>query len=110
MIKIVPTVVYGQPFYFMQSRIIEIPTGIVVDTLQEFLEALQNVDASAIYNHVFEARLRDRRGRSDFAIWIDEVLQKNDLADKFEKVDSYMYSLEGLRLKLIQLCKQELKK
>jgi hypothetical protein len=108
-IKIVPAVVYGQPFYFMQSRIIEVPTGIAVDNLQEFLEALQNVDASAIYNHVFEARLRDRRGRSDFAIWIDEVLQKKDLADKFEKVDSYMYSLEGLRLRLLELCKQELK-
>ena len=109
-IKIVPAVVYGQPFYFMQSRIIEVPTGITVNNLEGFLEALKTVDASAIYNHVFEARLRDRRGRSDFSIWIKEGLALEDLADKFERVDSYMYSLEGLRVKLIDLCKQELGK
>ncbi len=109
-IKIVPAVVYGQPFYFMQSQIIEIPTGVTVSNLEEFLGALQTIDASAIYNHVFEARLRDRRGRSDFSIWIDEVLDKRGLADKFEKIDSYMYSLESLRVKLVELCKQELEK
>lgn len=108
--KIVPTVVYGQPFYFMQSHIIEVPTGAAAVNLQEFLEILQIIDASAIYNHVFEARLRDRRGRSDFSIWIDEVLHRKELADKFEQIDSYMYSLEGLRATLLKLCKQELGK
>lgn len=108
-IKIVPTVVYGQPFYFMKSQIIEISTGLVVNSLQEFTEALKTVDASAIYNHIFEARLRDRRGRSDFSIWLDEVLGLKELAEKFEKVDSYMYSLEGLRGKLLELCIKESK-
>lgn len=109
-IKIVPGVVYGQAFYFMQSKIIEVPTGPSVSNLDEFYQALKTVDASAIYNHVFEARLRDRRGRSDFSIWLDEVLKRKELADKFEKIDSYMYSLEGLRTKLIELCKQEVEK
>ena len=106
-IKIVPSVIYGQPFYFMQSRIIEVSTGIAVSNLREFFEELKTVDASAVYNHVFEARLRDRRGRSDFSIWIEEVLNMKELADKFEKMDSYMYSLEGLRTRLLDLCKQE---
>ena len=109
-IKIVPTVVYGQPFYFMQSRIIEVPTGASVNNLDEFIEALKTVDASAIYNHVFEARLRDRRGRSDFALWIEEALNLKNLADKIEMIDSYMYSLEGLKSKLLNLCKSEFKK
>ncbi|MBL7081247.1 MAG: hypothetical protein ISS44_01575 [Candidatus Omnitrophica bacterium] len=109
-IKIVPSVTYGQPFYFMQSRIIEVPTGITVSNLGEFLEALKIVDASAVYNHIFEARLRDRKGRSDFSIWVEEVLNIKELADKIEKVDSYMYSLEGLRARLLHLCKQEFEK
>lgn len=108
--KIVPSVMYGQPFHFMQSRIIEVSTGITVSNLQEFFEALKTVDASALYNHVFEARLRDRRGRSDFSIWMEEVLNMKELADKFEMVDSYMYTLEGLRSKLLDLCKKELEK
>lgn len=108
-IKTIPTVVYGQPFYFMQSKIIEIDTGIAVNNLKEFVEGLKVVDASAIYNHIFEARLRDQKGRSDFAIWIDEVLKKPQLAEKLEAIDSYMYSLEGLREKFIYFCEEELK-
>ncbi len=104
----VPAVVYGQPFYFMQSHIIEVPTGVSVAGLPEFTEVLKTIDASAIYNHVFEARLRDKKGRSDFALWIEQVLGARDLADKFEMVDSYMYSLEGLRKKLLGLCDVQL--
>ena len=106
--KIIPSVTYGQPFHFMQSKIIEIPTGIQAGNLEDFIDALKVIDASAIYNHTFEARLRDKKGRSDFAIWFEEVLGRNDLADKFERVDSYMYSLEGLRLKFLELCRKEL--
>jgi len=106
-IHIIPSVVYGQPFYFMKSKIIEVPTDIGVSTFQEFKEALKSIDASAIYNHIFEARLRARKGRSDFSIWLEEALGKKELAGKFEMVDSYMYSLEGLRDKLLELCEGE---
>lgn len=109
-IKIVPSIVYGQPFHFMQSRIIEVPTGVIASNLEGFSEALKTVDASAIYNHIFEARLRDRLGRSDFSIWIEQILGRKELADKFEALDSYMYSLEGLREKLVYLCQEELGK
>jgi hypothetical protein len=107
-IKTNPAVIYGQPFYLMNSKIIEIPTNIEVKTLKEFREALAVVDASAVYNHVFEARLRVRKGRSDFAIWVEEVLGLKALADRIERIDSYMYSLEGLRAKILSLCDQEL--
>lgn len=106
--KVIPSASNGQPFYFVQSRIIEVSTGAVVDNLNDFIEALKTVDASAIYNHIYEARLRDRRGRSDFAIWIEEVLHMRRLAQKIEMIDSYMYSLEGLRQKLLDLCNKEL--
>jgi len=108
--KNIPFVVYGQPFYFMKSRIIEISTGVTVSSLGQFRDALRLIDASAIYNHIFEARLRVRRRKSDFSIWLEEVLGKNELAEKIEKIDAYMYSLEGLRQKILQLCEQELRK
>jgi septum formation topological specificity factor MinE len=98
----------GQPFYFMKSRIIEVPTGLVVSDIKEFTAALREVDASAIYNHVFEARLRDRLGRSDFSIWIEDVVGSKGLAEKIETLDSYMYSLEALRGRLLDLCEKEI--
>lgn len=107
--KIIPSIGYGQSFHFMKSTIIEVPTGTSVRTMEEFFEALKTIDASAIYNHVYEARLRDQKGRSDFAIWIDEVLKRPELAKKIESIDSYMYSLEGLRIKLLDLCAKEIK-
>ncbi|MFH1771891.1 MAG: DUF5752 family protein [Candidatus Omnitrophota bacterium] len=106
-LKTVPSVVSGYPFYFMQSKIIEIPTGKTAENLGEFVEILKTIDASAIYNHVYEARLRDKKGRSDFSHWIDEVLGMNELSRKIEKIDSYMYSLEGLRRQLVNLCSRE---
>ncbi|MBU1122755.1 MAG: DUF5752 family protein [Candidatus Omnitrophota bacterium] len=106
-IKVIPAVVYGQPFYFMESEILEISTGVEVSCMEEFIEALKIVDASAIYNHMFEARLRVKKGRSDFSIWIDEALGMKALAEKVEKIDSYMHSLEGLRNKLVDICNRE---
>ncbi len=105
--KIVPAVVYGQPFYFMKSQIIKVPTGLSAHNINEFIEALKEVDASAIYNHVFEARQRQRKGRSDFSQWIEEEMGLLALAEKFESVDTYMFSLEGLRIKLLKLCNGE---
>ena len=105
--KIVPPVVYGHPFYFMKSQIIKVPTGLSAHNINEFIEALKEVDASAIYNHVFEARQRQRKGRSDFSQWIEEEMGLLALAEKFESVDTYMFSLEGLRIKLLKLCNGE---
>jgi hypothetical protein len=109
-IKIVPSVVYGEPFYFMNSRMIEVPTGVKANSLEDFTEKLKKIDASAIYYHTFEARMRVRRGRSDFALWLKEVLGLKDLADNIEKIDCYMYSLEGLRNKIVEMCGRELQR
>ena len=107
-INVVPAVVYGHPFYFMQSRIIEVPTGITVSNLAEFTEVFKTINTSAIYNHMFEARIRNKRGRSDFALWISDALGNKQLADKIEAIDSYMYSLESLRSRILEICAKEL--
>ena len=57
----VPRVIFGEPFYFMQSRVLEIPTGVKVRTLAEFRNALTTVDIAVVYVHVVEAR--GRKGR-----------------------------------------------
>lgn len=107
-IKSVPFVVYGQPFYFMKSRILKVPTGQTAETLEEFVSALKIADASSIYNHMFEARQRDNKGRSDFSIWLEDSFGLFDLTEQIESLDSYMFSLEGLREKLVEICSKEL--
>ncbi len=108
--QVAPALQYGQPFYFMKSKIIEVPTHLKAENLNEFREALKIVDASAIYNHIFESRMRIRKGKSDFSIWLDQSLGLKELSDKIEGIDCYMYSLEDLRERILHLCDQQLKR
>src|SRR6185295_12940665 len=96
----VPRVVYGELFYFMQSRIMPVPAGLKVRTLTEFREGLERVDSSAVYFHVFDVMARKGRRRSDFAIWIEEALGMKELAASFSSMNPYASSLEGLRTRL----------
>jgi hypothetical protein len=109
-LQIIPRVIYGEPFYFMQSRIIEVPTGLEARSLTEFRKILVTVDASAVYYHNFEAILRLGRKMGDFALWIEEQLNLPELAQKISKVDFYMTSLESIRNRIIKLCDEVLVK
>jgi trehalose synthase-fused probable maltokinase len=100
---IVPQVVSGEPFDFIQSRIVEIPTGIEVRTLQELRNALLEIDQSALYFHLVEARLRLGRGRNDFAAWLERGLGLPELAARVQAVNPYSVSLEQTRARLIAL-------
>jgi hypothetical protein len=107
-LQIVPGVILGEPFEFIQSRIVEIPTGIEVRTLQEFRDALLTVDVSAVYFHLVEARLRLGRGQNDFAAWLEHGLGLPELAARLRAVDPYAGSLERARNRIIQVCDEAL--
>jgi len=107
---IVPRVIFGEPFHFNQSRILEVPTGLEVWTLQEFRNALSDVDVSAIYFHMFEARHRLKREESDFSAWIRQSLGMPELADKLRAINPYLGSLERLRSALLTVCDEFLAK
>ena len=101
---IVPRVIFGEPFYFNQSRILQVPTDLEVGTLLEFRQALSVVDVSAIYFHMFEARHRLEHEKSDFSAWIQESLGLPDLAGRLRAINPYLGSLERLRSALLTVC------
>ncbi len=102
--SIVPHIVYGNPFYFNQSRIIEVPTGHCVTSLEEFRQALAEVEISSIYFHMFEARVRLPRQQSDFSIWAAQSLKLPALSERFRTMNPYVGSLERLRSGLLAIC------
>lgn len=106
---LVPRVIFGEPFYFKQSRIVQLETGFRAWTLEEFRNALAEVDASAIYFHLFEARMRLNRKEGDFSVWIREGLGMPELAEKVRAINPYLGSLERLRSKLLTVCDEFLK-
>jgi trehalose synthase-fused probable maltokinase len=105
---IVPQVVSGEPFDFIQSRIIEVPTGIEARTLPELRDALLEIDQSALYFHLVEARLRLGRGRNDFAAWLERGLGLPELAARVQVVNPYAAGLEQARARLIALLDEAL--
>ncbi len=107
-IGVVPQVISGDPFEFIQSRIVEIPTGVEARTLQELRDALLEIDQSALYFHLVEARLRLGRGRNDFAAWLERGLGLPELATRVQAVNPYAGSLEQARARLIAILDEAL--
>jgi Family of unknown function (DUF5752) len=104
----IPRVEFGEVFYFQLSHIVEVPLGPAVTTLTEFRTGLAEADASAIYFHMVEARARLGRRSGDFAEWIRTSLELPVLADRIERIDAYMTSLERVRARLLALVDAEL--
>ena len=101
---IIPRVVFGQPFHFKRSRILEVPIGLKAHTLQDFRDMVADIDVSTIYFHMFEAHFRLRRAENDFSAWIRTSLGLTNLADRIRSINPYQGSLERLRSKLITAC------
>jgi hypothetical protein len=109
-LRIVPRVESGEPFHFQQSHIVEVELGAPAATLAEFRDGLASVDASAIYFHMVEARARLGRRAGDFAEWIRTSLGRPELAERIERLDTYMTSLERVRARVLSLVDAELEK
>jgi hypothetical protein len=99
----IPRVEFGEAFHFQQSHIVEVPLGPAASTLAEFRAGLAEVDASAIYFHMVEARARLGRRSGDFAEWIRGSLALPALAERIERIDAYMTSLERVRARVLAL-------
>ena len=106
----VPRVVHGDAFDFIQSKIIEVPTGHEASNLREFRDLLSEVDVSAVYFHFIEARVRLPNGRSDFAVWLEETLGVQRLVTQIDAINPYGESLERLRSEILTLCDDALQK
>lgn len=106
----VPRVVFGEPFFFLQSHLVQVPTGLTARTLDEFRECLATVDASAIYLQALDARLRRRLPGGDFAQWIGGDLGLPSLAEGIGRINPYLGGLEQIRIQMLRLLDAELQR
>lgn len=98
----------GESFYFMKSKSFIFSINQQAKTLKEFKSCLRRVSLTSIYYHIFESRLRFEKATNDFSHWLSTALGEDELAEKFERLEPYAYSLEGLRRRLIDLCAKRL--
>ncbi len=98
----------GREFHFMKSVSVTIPTSYVVHDIREFVEALRKISLGSLFLHVFDSRLRLGKGFNDFSIWLQDSLEETELAEEINRLDPYIYTLEGLRSALIQLIEKRI--
>ena len=91
---------FDRAFHFQRSHIVEVPLGLGAATLAEFRAGLARVDESAIYLHTVETRVRARRAEA-FTTWLQDALGMPELAERIERVDPYLTTLERVRGRLL---------
>ena len=99
----------GEEFFFEETVTMIYSAGILVRNLAEFLIAVRYLDASSIYYHFYEARVR-LGGRDDFSNWIEHSLNKRILAEKIRRIDLFMHTIEGTRSHIIEAIEEEVQK
>jgi hypothetical protein len=107
-LRAVPRLDRGQPFDFLQSHVLELPVGLAAGSLADFREGLAQVDSSAIYFHLFEARVRQARQENDFSQWLRREVGLPAVADRVARINPYVGSLERVRSRLLTLIDEAL--
>lgn len=87
----------GQPFAFLRLFNEPVPTNLRATTLAELRDGLAEVDASVLFFHVVESRFRLGRARGDLSEWIASALGQPELAERLDRIDPYVGTLERVR-------------
>lgn len=91
------------PFYLYDvMRVVYLTDKFAYD-LPSFRDVLTSISIYSLYYHYIESRLHTKLERDDFSWWIEESLGLSDLAQKIRKIDINVFTLEGLRSRIIQL-------
>jgi hypothetical protein len=97
-----------EPFYLYDViRIVYLTDKFAYD-LKSFRALLPTISVYSMYLHFIESRLHTHLQTDDFSTWIEESLSMPDLARMIKKIDINVYTLEGLRTRIIQLIDQHL--
>lgn len=103
------------PFQFYTELRLVALTGERATTLEELLERLRQVPGSSIFyhtHHEFLAHHFERPNfKNDFALWVEEALQEDELSEKLAAVDLLDHtSIQSLREALVQQVQSHLER
>jgi hypothetical protein len=92
-----------EPFYLHDvTRFVYLTDNFAYD-LDSFRDLIAKVSIYSIYFHFIESRLHSQLETDDFSMWVEDSLGMPSLAQKIRQIDISVYTLEGLRSRIIQL-------
>lgn len=99
-----------EPFYLYDvMRVVYLTDKFAYD-LRSFRDCLASISIYSMYYHFFESRLQTQLESNEFSSWIGESLGMHELADEIRRIDINVFTLEGLRSRIIELIDRDLKK
>lgn len=100
----------GDEFFFNETVALVFPAGVRARNLAEFLMAMKYAEGSTLYYHFYDARVRLGNGADDFSLWMEEGLEKPEVARKIRSIDPFMHNLESIRDRIVEAVEEEVKK
>ncbi len=92
-----------EPFYLYDvMRIVYLTDKFAYD-LKSLRDLLKGISIYSIYFHFIESRLYARRRTDDLSIWIETELNLPALAKRIRRIDITVYTIEGMRSKLVEV-------
>ena len=92
-----------EPFHFCEAVEIVVPLEQRAFTITELAEGIKQLSIHTLHYHFISSRLRLLLRTNDFSHWIEESLDQPALAEKLNRIDFYMNTLEGVRKELVQV-------
>lgn len=101
------TCAFEEAFHFVKAVSVVLATPHTAATLEEFAQGLEAVTINSLYFHMFEARLRLRRGTNDFSLWF-QSLGETELAQAVAALDPYSHTIGELRQTILGLVRERI--
>jgi hypothetical protein len=91
------------PFDLCSAISVVTSTGDRAATLAEFREVIGRCSTATLHHHFVTARLRLDLASNDFSAWLVSAHDRADLADRLDRIDFVMQTLEGVRADILRV-------
>lgn len=103
-----------EPFRFYTRLHLSELTGLRASTLAQLLAILRDISGSSIYHHTHrflqQHQYLSPEPPNDFAYWVTEVLDEDDLGERLASIDTLQFSnIRSLREKIIETIEDYMK-
>lgn len=100
----------GDEFHFNETVMLVFPAGVRARNLAEFLMAMKYAEASTLYYHFYDARVRLGNRADDFSQWMEESMEKSEVARRIRSIDPFMHNLNSIRERIVEAVEEEVKR
>lgn len=100
----------GDEFHFNETVTLVFPAGVRARNLAEFFMAMKYIEGSSLYYHFYDARVRLGGRADDFSLWLEEGVEKPEVAKRIRAIDPFMHNLETIRERIVEAVEEEVRR